>query len=85
MLNINPIWTSSVGFSRSASGSSSRLIQSHIGRQALNEAKAERRRQGNWDDYLLMPTALLWLESAPEVCVGDECVFTPPPIVELWP
>jgi hypothetical protein len=84
MLNINPIWTTPFGAYRGASASSGQLKQVNIMRHTRQEARAVRR-QGNWDDYLLMPTALLWLESPPEVCVGDECVFTPTPIVELWP
>ncbi len=84
MLNNNLIWTNPFGSSRSAGGSSSRLNQVYLTRQTRQEARAGLR-QGNWDDYLLMPTALLWLESAPVMCFGDECVITPPAIVDLWP
>jgi len=62
---------------------------SHLGgsstnRKTRHDARAERR-WGDWDDYLLLPTPFLWLESPPVMCFGDECVLTPEPIIELWP
>jgi hypothetical protein len=52
-------------------------------RQSRFEARAGRR-WGNWDSFLEFPTSLLWLETEPALCFGDECVFEAPVIIELW-
>ncbi len=83
MWNSNPIWTISVG-SKGASSFSGSFKPVNVTRLARHEARVGRR-QGNWDNYLLMPTALLWLESAPEMCLGDECEFEAPAVIDLWP
>ena len=55
----------------------------YTGRQSKFDARAERR-WGNWGGFLEFPTPLLWLETEPVVCFGDECLLEPA-IIELWP
>lgn len=83
MLNNNPTLSSPFGSYRSARSSSTQLKQANITRNTRQRARADRR-WGNWDDYLLIPAALLWLESAPAMCFGDECVAAPPAVIDLW-
>ena len=71
-------------FGPAANTSYPRLKGVNTNRQARFEARAARR-WGDWDDYLIFPTPLLWLETVPALCFDDECVFVPPAIVELWP
>lgn len=52
-------------------------------RQSRFEARSARR----WGDWgiLEFPAPLLWLETEPGLCWDDECIVTPPLVVELWP
>lgn len=61
-----------------------RLNLVNTDRQSRFEARAERR-WGNWGGLLEFPTPLLWLETEPVVCLGDECLLEEPAIIELWP
>jgi hypothetical protein len=61
-----------------------RFNLANINRQSRFDARAERR-WGYWDNFLVFPTALLWLETEPVVCLGDECLLEEPAIIELWP
>jgi hypothetical protein len=61
-----------------------RLNLVNVDRQSRFEARAERR-WGNWGSFLEFPPFLLWLETEPVVCLGDECLLEEPAIIELWP
>jgi hypothetical protein len=82
MLNNNRINTNL--FSSAGPVTRTELGLSSLTRQSRFDARAERR-WGNWGGFLAFPTALLWLETEPVVCFGDECVLEEPAIIELWP
>ena len=82
MLNNNRINTNL--FSSAGPAPRTELRLSSLTRQSLFDARCERR-WGNWGGFLEFPTALLWLETEPVVCFGDECVLEEPAIIELWP
>jgi hypothetical protein len=82
MLNNNRINTNL--FSIAAPVPQTRLNLVNTNRQSRFDARAERR-WGNWGCFLEFPAPLLWLETEPVVCLGDECVFAPTLIVDLWP
>jgi len=82
MLNKNP--TNTGLFSSAGTTERTRLNLVNVNRQTRFDARAERR-WGYWDPFLAFPTALLWLETEPVVCLGDECVLEEPAIIELWP
>jgi hypothetical protein len=82
MFNKNPVNTNL--FSSAGATRQTRLNLVNVDRQSRFDARAERR-WGNWDDFLGFRTALLWLETEPVVCLGDECVLEEPAIIELWP
>jgi len=82
MFNTNPMNTNL--FSSAGATGQTRLNLVNVDRQSRFDARAERR-WGYWDDFLAFPTALLWLEAEPVVCLGDECVLEAPAIIELWP
>jgi len=82
MLNNNRINTNL--FSSARPAPRTELGLSSLNRQSRFEARCERR-WGYWGSFLEFPTALLWLETEPVVCLGDECVLEEPAILELWP
>jgi hypothetical protein len=67
-----------------AGSANARLNGVNNDRQTRFAARAARR-WGDWDEFLVFPAPLLWLESEPVFCFGDECAFTPPEVIELWP
>jgi len=81
MLNNNRINTNL--FSSAGATGQTRLNLVNVDRQSRFDARAERR-WGNWGGFLEFPTALLWLETEPVVCFGDECVLEEPAIIDLW-
>ena len=81
MLNTNPMNTNL--FSSAAATRQTRLNLVNVDRQTRFNARCERR-WGNWGGFLEFPTALLWLETEPVVCFGDECVLEEPAIIDLW-
>ena len=64
--------------------SNPRLNAVNTDRQTRFEARAARR-WGYWDDFLIFPTPFLWVETVQTLCFGDECVFAPAEVIELWP
>ena len=82
MLNNNRINTNL--FSSAGATRQTRLNLVNVDRQSRFDARAERR-WGNWGDFLEFPPYLLWLETEPVVCFGDECLLEKPAIIELWP
>lgn len=69
--------------SRSGVGSYSKV---NTNRQTRHEAR-ERRRRGDWDDFLAIPLSLLWLDEAyAEAALFEaEEAIEPAPIIGLWP
>jgi len=69
--------------SRSGVGSYSKV---NTNRQTRHEAR-ERKRRGEWDDFLAIPLSLLWLDEAyAEAALFDaEEGIEPAPIIGLWP
>ena len=82
MLNTNRINTNL--FSVTGTTPQTRLNLVNTDRQSRFDARAERR-WGDWGAFLDFPPCLLWLETEPVVCFGDECVLEEPAIIELWP
>ena len=78
----NPIITNL--FSSPGATRQTRLNLVNVDRQSRFNARAERR-WGNWGGFLEFPTPLLWLETEPVVCFGDECLLEEPANIELWP
>jgi len=81
MLNNNRISTNL--FSSAGPAPRTELRLSSLTRQSLFDARCERR-WGNWGGFLKFTPALLWLETEPVVCFGDECVLEEPAIIDLW-
>jgi hypothetical protein len=82
MLNNNRINTNL--FNSAEPVARTELGLSSLNRQSRFDARAERR-WGNWGGFLEFPTPLLWLETEPVMCVGNECLLEEPALIELWP
>lgn len=82
MLNKNLMNTNF--FSSAGATRQPRLNLVNLNRQSRFDARAERR-WGNWGGFLEFPTPLLWLETEPVLCFGNECLLEEPAIIELWP
>jgi hypothetical protein len=82
MLNNNRINTNLFGIAGPVPQTRFNLV--NIDRQSRFDARAERR-WGNWGGFLEFPTPLLWLETEPVMCVGNECLLEEPALIELWP
>ena len=67
-----------------ANASARSYMLSNVDRRRRFEARAARR-WGDWDDFLVFPAPLLWLEAEPALCVNDEFAFVEPVVIELWP